>query len=309
MGMKAFRIEILAVCRTKKELLATEAFWTLYSNRISYGPGFDLSENDFFNPIILGFSKGFKAYSIPRWELMKLVMQNKQKKEIQQYYTNKYSTTSQVNLETINLKFDQHFGTHKLQDVKLMIVKPLLEKCFKKGFDVNDALVFLKECGIEWYSGLVNLRKQVSALTDDAVEIFGDHRSGVRSDRWNAIRTSLFTEPYVDFLRSQGVVDLPPAPPAGRGIGGTNTLDEISDYSIIEYLLAKSIPPTEIAIQIGICQADDPKPVKSQAKKMIYSYLTFKYENAFKKAGMSYNIENLRIFLKSHFIGDNLYWR
>jgi len=306
MGIKAFRIEILAVCKTQKELLATEAFWTLYSNRISFGRGFDLSENDFFNPIIGGFVKGFQAYNIPRWELIKLVMQNKEKKEIQQYYTNKYSTTSQINLETINLRFDQHFGTHNLQDIRLRILKPLLEKCFKRGFDAYDALTYLKGSGIEWYSGPVNLRKQLSALVDDAVEIFGDQRSGIRSNRWDAIRTLLFTEPYVEFLRNQGVVDTPPSPLAGRNIGGNTYID--NDFSIIEYLLSKDIPPTEIAIQIGICQADDPKPVKSQARKMVYSYLTFKYENAFKEAGMSYNIENLRKFLKSHFIGDDLYW-
>ena len=45
MGIKAFRIEILALCKTEKELLATEAFWTLYSNRISFGVGYDLAEN------------------------------------------------------------------------------------------------------------------------------------------------------------------------------------------------------------------------------------------------------------------------
>ncbi len=56
-------------------------------------------------------------------------------------------------------------------------------------------------------------------------------------------------------------------------------------------------------------QADIKKRiVKNQARKMVYSYLKFKYENAFEEAGMSYNIENLRKFLKSHFIGDDLYW-
>ena len=63
-----------------------------------------------------------------------------------------------------------------------------------------------------------------------------------------------------------------------------------------------------MTIQIGICQADDPKPVKNLARKMVYSYLAFKYENAFKKAGMSYNLENLRRFLKFQFIEDDLYW-
>ena len=48
---KSFKIELLAVCKNKKEYDATEIFWTLYLNRKNIR-GYNLAQNLFFNPIV-----------------------------------------------------------------------------------------------------------------------------------------------------------------------------------------------------------------------------------------------------------------
>jgi len=160
----------------------------------------------------------------------------------------------------------------------------------ERDFDSYDALTYLKGCGVEWYSDQTLLKSTLRELVDDAVEIFGDLRRGIQGDRWNAIREKLFTKPYIEFLRSQGIADFP--------------LRDTSHFSIIEYLLAKDIPVTEIAIQIGICEANDPSQEKKRSASFINNYIRSKYKNAFE----NYNIENVRNYLKSRFIGDDLYW-
>ena len=143
------------------------------------------------------------------------------------------------------------------------------------------------------------------------LELYQVNKFGTTANIWNSIRLKLFTEPYVRFLRSQGLVDTPPAPVRYRDSTGSYIKappPNFDDFTIIEYLFAKDIGVSEIAIAIGLCKMDGSQKVKSKAILLVSNWLAQKYKKAFEKAGMSYNSQKLRSFLKSHFIGEELYW-
>ncbi len=76
------------------------------------------------------------------------------------------------------------------------------------------------------------------------------------------------------------------------------------EFSIVEHLLVKNVKSTEIAIQIGLCSASDPKDVKLNARNLINAYLRGRYTYALEQVGLIYNIDNLKKFLRAHFMGD-----
>lgn len=76
------------------------------------------------------------------------------------------------------------------------------------------------------------------------------------------------------------------------------------EFSIVEHLLVKNVKSTEIAIQIGLCSASDPKDIKLDARNQINAYLRGRYTYTLDQVGLIYNIDNLKKFLRTYFLGD-----
>ncbi|MBY9008713.1 MAG: hypothetical protein KGD74_02455 [Candidatus Lokiarchaeota archaeon] len=325
-GIKSFRIEILAVCKSKKEYIATEYFWQLYFNRKNNEEGFDININKRFNPTFGSRGDEIERYHIPKWELVKFILQDMNKKDIREYYGNKYKvqgkykskTHYMISLSALNTRLLKYFGTIDLLKIQRMLVNPSLDLWFKRGYTLEEALVYLDAQGIKFYQTSSNPKYQKDKLTRHAVKIHGDILNEIylelksrRSGRYEAIRIKLFIIPFVNYLKSIDIkktIDTPIMirdPNSGLFISRTDI--ELSELSIIEHLVLKYVDPIEIAIQIDMCERNDNIDIKAKCGKQITTYLINRWSYTMEQARIEFSIENLRRFLNTHNLNNQIY--
>ncbi len=222
--------------------------------------------------------------------LVKFLLQDTTIKDIKKFYSDKYKTSVASN--AIRSRFIKYFGLGSAFRIKLMLLEPSIDECFKRGYSPIETLNYLKEAGFQYYDGL-SQKMAVKKLKEHAVGIFGDLRplKSRKFDRWEAIKASRFVAPYVQYLRASGFdYILPPRdaamirdPDTGQFIGRVY-LDPRS-WSILEHLFILRVPRHYISQYVGLTPSE-------------YDlYLSNRWSHTLKIAGLEFNRENLRNFL------------
>lgn len=310
-GFTAFKIEIIAVCRSKKELVASEYFWQLYFNRENNAKGFNLDINNRFNPDLGSREDSLEEYYIPKWELITFILQGIEKQEIRKIYGNRYNV-QEIGPDTLDARFIRYFSTRNFHNIQLKMIKPLLDKCLKSGYTIDETLDFIEKSGINFYTGRP---KPHSILSKHAIKIFGDLRTIEYENKFDKLREIKFIQPFTEFLRRNGVNEFLPK------IKGTDFMirDEnngrllerkninVRDWSIVEHLFTKDVSAMEIAIQLGLCARNDPKEIRLVARGKINDYLRGRWSFLLRQSEIKFSINALRVFLKSHNLGYNNY--
>lgn len=303
-GIKAFRIEIIAICKTKREFISTEYFWQLYYNRKVNAEGYDLDVNEFFNPNLGSRSDSINPYNIPKWELILFILKGLEKLEMRIIYGKRYGL-DKIAPETLDTRFISYFGTRYFYKIKTSLIKPTLDKCFKRGFVKEVALKYLSRQGIKIFERSPD---PGTLLTNYAINIYGDHGG---KDKYRRIRQELFIKPYVEYLRSLGIKENLESPSMVRDSQTGRLLKRVevdpTEWSIKEHLFVQNITPQEIAIHIGITSWNDDLVTRDQSRKMINDYLRNRWQYALKQRGIIFSFENLRLFLKTVKVGEKTY--
>ena len=314
-GFKAFRIELIAVCKTEKEFIITEYFWQLYFNRKANVDGYDLDINERFNARLGSRGDSLPKYSMPKWEITKLILQNKNKKQILEFYANKYFV-DRIDRSVLNSRLDKYFsGSHDLQKIKLELVKPLLEISFRRGYTASECLDYLKQSGVEIYE-----KSYKQKFHEDIYKIY--QHSGLKfvtmTSAYQQVYLEKFVISYRDYLLSHGIgnrlesliteqSEIVRDDSNGRYTSSKYdfTKEDYDSWGIIEHLLVKGVSTRYIAIALGLCKITDSDKIKDAARGRIEFYLKAKYKNSFNE----FSFTNLVIFLRSHNIGLDLYRR
>lgn len=316
-GWRAFRIEILAICKTWKEYKATECFWTLYFNRESSPIGYNLRINGYFNPIIGSWSDTVKAYFLPNWELTKFVLKGWNKKNIKEYYSKKYHLDHLLNEKTINNAFSKVFGTSSLRHAQIRLIKPVLDICFKRGYDINQTLDFIKKCGFDWFkASLIYNKKRLGKRF--ILKIYGDLRENKETSKqsyYDAVKEILFIQPFVEYLKKIGILEMLPMfkqeevlikDYSGKIVGRKEI--SFSKWSIIEYLYVTGIGLVDIAIAIGKTSWNSSLQDRQKARISIERYLYNRWDYlTCQLGGKKLSIIDIKNFLKIFNLGQANY--
>ncbi len=312
---KCFKVELLAVCKTERELKATEIFWQLYYNRENNRYGYDLLSNKEFN-LIIGSYDDLKMYNIPKYALVRDLLDGLEPYELRIKWKQKGA---------LELRLKQYFGTTDTYEIKKMLVAPYIEKCFKKGLTQDEALKFLYESGIKIFSEKAKQKR---------IELYGPTRrlvpyntfirilrdlyhgptrstKGHKSNSlYNQLRFERYMVPYVNYLREIGIEERLARPyhrdpNTGYFITEFADINDINEFSIIEHLFIKESTWAEIAVLLGMCSWEDSKEVRVTETDIIRSYMK-KYIRALEyNFGRKVSWEDVRNYLRSHYLGDN----
>ena len=147
---KSFKIELLAVCKNKKEYDATEIFWTLYFNRKNNQYGYNLAQNLFFNPIV-GDLKDYQnvdSYlggTLFKYKVVKDLLNGYQLKSL----TMKYGTFRMNGIDryVITRRLDKYFSDTDIFAIKAGLISPCLDYCIRSGFSREEAVDYLTKSG------------------------------------------------------------------------------------------------------------------------------------------------------------------
>lgn len=312
-GFKSFRIELLAVCKTEKELIITEYFWQLYFNRKANTDGYDLDLNGRFNPMLGSRGDKIEKYYMPKWEVIKLILQNRNKKQISGFYSNKYYV-EQIDRSVLNSRLEKFFsGSHDLQKIKLELVKPLLEISFKRGYTSSECLDYLKQSGIEIYE-----KSHEKKFYEDILKIY--RPEGIKFVSMTPVYKQVYREKFVisfcDYLLTMGIKNRlesliteksKPLRNKSNGRFSSNkydfTKEDYESWGIVEHLLAKGVSTRYIAIALDLCEISDTEQIKDAARSRIEFYLKEKYKDTLE----GFSITKLVIFLRSNNLDLDLY--
>ena len=200
-GWEAYKIEIIAVCRTEKEYVATEYFWQLYYNRKANEKGYDLKINENFNARFGSRGDKVSQYHIPKSEVTSLILQNYNKKQIRDHFAQKYFKNT-LDPSTLDSRLIKYFGTKDLLEIQLKFIKPILESCFKKSLNPTEAKEFLFKSGITWYNN-----KYTTKLGFHIKRIY--EREGIQFEQgeraYYKVYLVKFLKPFVEHLRELGI--------------------------------------------------------------------------------------------------------
>jgi len=150
---KNVRVSLLAACKTKKELDATEVFWTLYFNRDeSHNEGYSLSQNDMANMIVgdLGTSRSsiieeFLNPVILKTKLLIDIMNGLTLKGLMEKYN--YLIPMGISLKALSNRLQSCFSTQSSIKVLGDLVDPLLCKYLRDGYSDGEIIKSLIESG------------------------------------------------------------------------------------------------------------------------------------------------------------------
>ena len=305
-GFKSFRLELLAVCKTEKEFISTEYFWQLYFNRKANSDGFDLDINARFNARLGSRGDKLEKFNMPKWEIVKLILQNKNKKQISEFYSNKYNV-DHIDRSVLNLRLETFFsGSHNLQKIKRELIKPLLEISFRRGYTSSECLNYLKQSGVEIYE-----KSYKKIFYEDIKKIY--EHSGIKfvsmTSAYQQVYLEKFVFSYRDHLLSIGIgnrlesiiaeqSEITRDNSSGRYTSSKYdfTKEDYKSWGIIEYLLVKGVSTRYIAISLGLCKKSDSEQIKDAARSRVEFYLKEKYKNSLSE----FSFTNLVVFLKSH---------
>ncbi|TFG22779.1 MAG: hypothetical protein EU529_09530 [Promethearchaeota archaeon] len=329
---KSFKIELLAICKNKKEYDATEIFWTLYLNRENNQYGYDLAQNSFFNPII-GDLKDFQTVdyylrgTLFKYKIIKDLLNGYQLKSL----TMKYGTFRMKGIDrhVITRRLDKYFSIADIFKIKARLVYPYLDYCLKSGFSREEAVDYLINSGFGMFDinvvkhhnviyGLKppsTIRLKYRLLNNFIEYLYGDYligkpRSFTGYSFYEKIQEGVYIRPFVDKLQQAGVMDMyrtdilkPDSQPRGfygRFVSYTNILP--NKFTIIEHLIVKDVLPSRIAVIIGLCSDQDSTDVRIKAANQINTYLRNLWSYEMETSGYIYSMRRFKKFLKTQII-------
>jgi len=286
---ESFKIEILAVCKTKRELLATEIFWQLYFNRLDNELGYDLSQNRFFNLIIGDLSMVDTIHQIKMKSAYTVDILNGLTAGAMQI------NRGDVSRNTVWHYLDLFFGTHNAFEILTMLIYPYLDNCFKRGYTKEEAYEYLSRSGFKMFdrqhmrqmSRLYN-KMTVNTVKDRLLNnlldfFYGEYTKGevlTNLGRYELIRKKVYLKNFVEYLRGLSIVDITPS----------ELISASGDLTIIEHLLVKDVSLHLIGDLVGISKG-----------KVVY-YLDKRWRSVLESSGIKFEMDNLRTFLKSNFL-------
>jgi hypothetical protein len=248
-GLDAFEREIIGVCQSRKEFIATEVFWTIYYNRYENKKGYDLSVNEYYNPIIGDLMEKFEE-KIPKIDLTNNILKGLEVGDLKDKYgINTY--------ETLNNLFEQYYGERSLNKIRSNLIAPLLEDFIKLGYNEEQVLNKLKESGIMFID-----RYELKHLL-----LMKYCKVNFDGKRFDELRLENFIKPFLQFLIMKDIK-----------IGDRFDRRELG---LIEYLLMEDVGITDIMYLLGKCSPTDDEKTKSTEKAKIRGFIKTRW-------GMSY---------------------
>ena len=321
-GPRAFKIEILTVCRSINEYKASEYFWTLFYNKKANQIGFDLSINKYFNPMIGSRGDSFKKYEVPKWKLTQNILTGFERAELEILWDD-------IPLGTLKARINEHYNTSDLYKIRLNLATPYIDKCLRCGFTKEEALNYLIKNGFFMFSDkeyqarikafgprikraspIQLFRRIIKNLHNNYYHIPIRKVTGRSTSHYEQLRFNLFIIPYTNYLKSINVKEKLQKSPINydykthrfSSLGLKDIKDSLKEFSVIEHLVKLNATNIQIAYVLDFCKIDDDVKVRENARAKIDIYFERYKRRIAKVSGTQVNnvtTDDVRSFIKS----------
>ena len=329
-GPRAFKIELLTVCKSAIEYKASEYFWTLFYNKKADQIGFDLSINKDFNPMIGSRGDKFKKYNVPKWKLTSNILGGFERAELNILWEN-------VPLGTLKSRIKSYFNTSNLYKIRLDLATPYIDKCLRRGYTKDEALDYLLQNGfymfsdkefqarIKSFSSKIKrsspdrlFQRMIKDLQNRYYHIPVRKVTGRSTSYYEQLRFNLFIIPYCNYLKSIDVQEKLQKPSINydhelhrfRALNLEDIKDSLNEFSIIEHLVKLNATNIQIVYALNLCNPDDDVRVRENARGKIDTYFERYKRRIARISGVQIkdiSTNDVRNFIKSYNYGISEY--
>ncbi len=329
-GPRAFKIELLTVCKSSIEYKASEYFWTLFYNKKADQIGFNLSINKDFNPMIGSRGDKFKKYNVPKWKLTSNILGGFERAELDILWEN-------VPLGTLKSRIKSYFNTSNLYKIRLDLATPYIDKCLRRGYTKDEALDYLLQNGFymfsdkEFQARIKSFSSKIKRSSPDRLfqRMIKDLQiryyhiplrkvTGRSTSYYEQLRFNLFIIPYHNYLKSIDVQEKLQNPSINydhelhrfRALNLEDIKDSLNEFSIIEHLVKLNATNIQIAYALNFCNPDDDVRVRENARGKIDTYFERYKRRIARISGVQIkdiSTNDVRNFIKSYNFGISEY--